>query len=386
MVERYAAFRPDAARIHTARLRDVAGGPAIVFGLSGFDDEQRRGTPYVVPGDDDEIGWIEGRALSDGSPTFVPASSIYLTRAYGPAEPKFAPMHSTGLAAHASAGAAHANARLEVLERLATSLLWHRRVMGRRLPTDALDADGVELAAAVDRRGHALHLCLASEPGAVPVVVAVIAGDVFPWITFGSAARRTLGDAATAALGEAVMLWDHPPSPDPAAGDMPKVASPRRHFLWHATPERGRMWRECLAAIPTVTPPDAKGPATDEQIVREILAASPDVVEVDLAPADVAAQGYRVVKVVAPGIPSLQFGTLGTPHGHVRSHLELSVLRDPGVGGADRDVRRRGDRARGDREGRARLPGADGHAGGYGRGRAAARERHGRAAASALPA
>ena len=33
---------------------------------------------------------------------------------------------------------------------------------------------------------------------------------------------------------------------------------------------------------------------------------------------DVASQGYRVVKLAAPGIPFLQFGTLGAPRRHLR--------------------------------------------------------------------
>jgi len=318
VVERYAAFRPDVPRIRAARLSDVQGGPAILVGLSGFDDEQRRGTDYVVPGGDDELGWIEGRALADGSATAVPAASVYMTRAYRPGEPKFSPMLSTGLAAHTSAEAAGANARLEVLERLVTSLLWHRRTLGALLPTDVLTAEGKELGAGVERQGRTLRLCLASAPGAVPVVVAVILGEAFPWITFGSAARRTLGNAAAAALGEAAMLWDHPPAPEPSAGEMPKVASPRRHFLWHATDDRSRVWRQRLGETPPAARWDPAAEASDEQITRELLAASPAAVEVDIAPADVASQGYRVVKVVAPGVPFLQFGTLGAPRRHLR--------------------------------------------------------------------
>jgi thiazole/oxazole-forming peptide maturase SagD family component len=318
VVERYAAFRPDMSRIRAARLRDVPCGPALLLGFSGFDDEQRRGTDYVALGEDDEIGWIEGRALADGSARPVPAASVYLTRAYRPDEPKFSPMHSTGLAAHTSAQAASANARLEVLERLATSLLWHRRTLGALLPTGVLSTEGTQLGAAVERQGRTLRLCLASAPGAVPVVVAVILGDAFPWITFGSAARRTLGDAATAALGEAAMLWDHPPAPEPSAGEMPKVASPRRHFLWHATDDRSRMWRQQLGETPPAAHWDPAAEAGDEQIVRELLAASPAAVEVDLTPADVASQGYRVVKIAAPGIPFLQFGSLGAPRRHLR--------------------------------------------------------------------
>jgi thiazole/oxazole-forming peptide maturase SagD family component len=315
--ERYAAFRPDGSRIRPARLGDVPCGPALLAGLSGFDDEQRRGTDYVAPGDDDEIGWIEGRALADGSVRSVPAASVYLTRAYRPGEPKFSPMHSTGLAAHTSLDAARAGARLEVLERLATSLLWHRRTPGLRLSDAVLTGPGVELGAAVQSRGRAVRLCLASAPGAVPVVVAAILGDAFPWIAFGSAARRTLGAAAAAALGEAAMLWDHPPAAEPAPGPMPKVASPRRHFLWHATADRSRAWRQQLDETPPAPPWHAAAEATDVQIDREILAASPGAVEVDLTPADVAGQGYRVVRVAAPGIPFLGFGTLGAPRRHV---------------------------------------------------------------------
>ena len=114
------------------------------------------------------------------------------------------------------------------------------------------------------------------------------------------------------------MLWDHPPAPDPSAGEMPKVASPRRHFLWHATDDRSRRWRQRLGDTPPAAHWDPAAEASDEQIARELLAVSPAAVEVDITPADIANQGYRVVKVVAPGVPFLQFGTLGAPRQHLR--------------------------------------------------------------------
>jgi hypothetical protein len=78
------------------------------------------------------------------------------------------------------------------------------------------------------------------------------------------------------------------------------------------------MWRQRLGDTPPAAHWDPAAEASDEQIARELLAASPAAVEVDITPADVASHGYRVVKVVAPGVPFLQFGTLGAPRQHLR--------------------------------------------------------------------
>jgi thiazole/oxazole-forming peptide maturase SagD family component len=309
-VERYAAFRAAPSMLRTARVIDVPGGLAMLNGLSGFDEGQRRGTPYVDPADRDELAWVEGRALADGASRWVPAATVYLRRA--PGEPAFAPMQSVGMAAHSDRDAAASHARLEVLERAALSLGWHRRHLGRRLSATVLAGEGRALLAAIRGRGRAVSLCLASDDGAVPVVVALISGEGYPWICFGSAARLSVVDAARAALGEAALQWDHPPREAPPDSVLPPVAAPRQHFLVHANPVGRERWLRAVAQAPEATHADALAECTAAQVVRELLAIAPLAVEVDATPPDVAAQGYTVHKVVAPGVPFLQFGRLGS--------------------------------------------------------------------------
>lgn len=308
-VERYAAFRATPWLLRMARVIDVPGGRAMLDGLSGFDDAQRRGTPYVDPADHDELAWVEARALADGAPRWVPAAAVYLRRA--PGEPAFAPMQSIGLAAHPEPDIAARHARLEVLERTALTLGWHRRRLGRLLPLSVLAGDGAELYETIRSHGREVHLCLASGSGSVPVVVALITGDGYPWVCFGSAARLSVTDAARAALGEAALHWDHPPRATASDAELPMVASPRQHFLLHANPARQQDWLAAMGETPWAERVDAFIECSDAQVTRELLGFAPDAAEVDAASPDVAAQHYAVRKVVAPCIPFLQFGRLG---------------------------------------------------------------------------
>lgn len=314
-VERYAAFRPTPSRLLTARVRDVPGGRGLLEGLSGFDAEQARASGYAVPALNAELQWLEGRRLADGAPGWVPAAAVHLRRA--PGEPRFAPMQSIGLAAHTASEQAARHARLEVLERLALSRCWHQRQLGRRLPLQVLQGAGAELLAAVRAQGRQVQLCCLSPERSIPVVLALVAGTGHPWICFGSAARLSLAAAACSALGEAALLWDHAPRGTMPADVLPLVATPKDHLLHHASAGAQHHWLQAVSDRPWARDFGNDGDADDGRLRAEVLAAAPMATEVELASPDVAAQGYHVVKVVAPGVPFLQFGRIGAPGRHL---------------------------------------------------------------------
>lgn len=318
-IERYAAFRPDPADLEVAAVRDVAGGAATILDFAGYDAAQRTGTDYVEPGDAAVLGWRHGRRLADGAIRAVPAAAVYLRRC--PAdEPRFAPLHSIGLAAHTSYRLAADHARLEVLERWATSRAWHRHEAGAALPATVLDETGRSLGQRLMGLGRTFWLGLVSAPAAVPVVTAVVHGTSFPWVAFGSAARRTVAAAARAALTEASMLFDQPPASADEPGALAKVSAPRHHLLWHATAAQSEAWRRVLAGAPRALAIDPDRTCTDTMVLAELLAVAPDAIEVELTPPDIAACGFHVVKTCAPGVPFLSFGSLGAPARHLARH------------------------------------------------------------------
>jgi hypothetical protein len=130
----------------------------------------------------------------------------------------------------------------------------------------------------------------------------------------------SVSEAASAALGEAALQWDHPPRETAPDTVMPAVASPRQHFLVHACPAGRKRWLDAMDDTPWVEDVEVLGDCSDAQIARELLSIAPDAAEVDAASPDVAAQQYTVVKVVAPGVPFLQFGRLGAARRSLAAH------------------------------------------------------------------
>jgi hypothetical protein len=92
------------------------------------------------------------------------------------------------------------------------------------------------------------------------------------------------------------------------------LARPDAHTGYWATEERSRELRAELAADGAFA--SAGGEVTEAELVGEVLALAPDAVSVVLGPPDCAACGFEIVRVVAPGLPLLSFGSVGTPRLH----------------------------------------------------------------------
>ncbi|MBL8111384.1 MAG: YcaO-like family protein [Acidobacteria bacterium] len=320
-VERYAALHPVPGRLVHAKGRDLAGLTPPLDLFCGFDEEQRALTGYAPIDLDAELAWIEGQALGTGERRLVPAAAVFHTRSWNREEPRFAPMLSSGIASHRSVPEARRNALLEVVERFRVVEAWHRRAYGPKVDPACLPGRLGPLVARLREADLSLSLRGLALPPRVPSVLAVVTGDVYPWIALGFAARLDVPEAAAAATAEAALLWQWMVSHEPGSppGEMPPVlARPDAHTGYWATEERSR---ELMAELGTeLAAHGAFAPATEEvteaDLVSEVLALAPDAVSVVLGPPDCAACGFEIVRIVAPGLPLLSFGSVGTPRLH----------------------------------------------------------------------
>ncbi|MCX6625234.1 MAG: YcaO-like family protein, partial [Acidobacteria bacterium] len=263
----------------------------------------------------------QGRSLASGEEALVPAAMVYLDAAWAP-EVRFTPMMSTGTVCTRSFAGGRIKAILEVIERFRLVAAWNHSGFGRRLPLGLLPASHTEFVNRLGRGRITLVLRALARPPAVPVVVALLAGPHFPWVALGSAAGLSIDHAAAKAAEEAAHAYQELSTWKgelPAPRTLPPVAPAQQHMLLWATRRRSRSLIESLSADRPVSQPSTDQ-VQAEDVVRELIALCPDAVEVVLTPPDCRLCGMQVLKVVAPGLPTLSFGSAGAPARHLAAH------------------------------------------------------------------
>jgi thiazole/oxazole-forming peptide maturase SagD family component len=314
-VERYSALRPEAARIQVARAAELAPGRRLGGEAFGYSGAQRAAAGLVRLDGRHRIGWVRGERLRDGAPVWVPAAAAYLSRQWRPDEPRFAPQNSHGTAAHVSAAQATERAILELWERHAMTQAWHIQDFGCALGASALTPAARELGGRLRDAGVSWQLSLLTPAPTPPVVLALLWHDGAPWYLLGSAARTGVDAAAEAALLEAASGWQGLRQSPEALWRRPRlpiVGDAASHHKWHAGPTRSRGVIDAIArgTRAAATTPRVKGGDTPLDLMRRL---APEAVVVQLQAPDVAAAGFHVHHVLAPGWPLFQFGRIGTP-------------------------------------------------------------------------
>jgi len=315
-VERYAAFRPDPARVIIARAGELPQPAVYGEALFGLDAEQRNAAGYVMLDRRRRIGWVQAQRISDGAVRWVPAATVYLSREWQLDEARFCASVSHGLAAHRSANEATTHAAFEMYERACMTRAWHCQDFGLRLDPAGLNSQAAALAKRVAGAGLKLLLMALSTPPDVPAVMALIWGEHAPWFMVGASAKHDLQSAATSALLEASCGWQTLmlyPEPALRRWQLRQTENARGHHRFYASAERaatvvntflrgtrsgGRYW------------PTELNETTNNELFQRL---GSEAVVVDLTPPDCAACGFSVQRVLAPGLPIYSFGRIGTP-------------------------------------------------------------------------
>ena len=318
-VERYsgAYARSDATILATAR--DF--GPEAVdperFALFHRRQLESPRFPFVEFASATRLRFVEGFALDDGSPAFVPSQLAYMS-GWFPDEEKIGVATSNGLACGATLEEAILSALFEVLERDAVMLVWKNA-----LSLPLLDWSDDEEIAALDERvfaptGLRYSVLDGSAFFDVPVAIAVVHGPPgeLTALGMGGGAGATISVAWLKALAEAfgVRRWlslTTLENPTRALLEAADVKTFDDHMLFYARHERARLAAFLDASeerTPTrgiTTVPGDTPRAQIGELLQGLSGRGCSAYVVDVTPPDVASLGLHVVRVIAPELCAL---------------------------------------------------------------------------------
>ncbi|MEH0513005.1 YcaO-like family protein [Streptomyces sp. B21-106] len=300
------ALHPSAA--HPARFGNAAGLAATT--LYAHHPDHALSHPDAETAD---LYWYEARDLDTGAPVLVPADLVdWPARRADLFDPS-----PSGAAAGASHQTALAAAMIEVTERDALTVAWGRRL---RLPTYVPSPADTGLSAMWRRaREEGLTPVLARIPTAVPGLWCMTGFLIDPegpgaLAAVGMKASTRPAEAAVKAFQEAwqVRAALRALRGQGETGRLAPIVTEHdrlRHMLTGTAYESVRGW---VAGFREPEPLPAPPPARDleaEDIRRALTADGAGLLAVDLTPrlpSAVAAMGWHVVKVLAPGYQGLR--------------------------------------------------------------------------------
>ncbi|MFC1414770.1 TOMM precursor leader peptide-binding protein [Streptacidiphilus sp. N1-12] len=288
--------------------------------------------------DDTPMDWVWGHQLEDGRPLLVPADIGFYQYAYQPLSDtpedarrnRYFHESSSGSALGGSYEEAALHALLELAERDAFLLSWHRgRPLPRIAPSEITDQECLLLVRQIEAKGFDVHLLVATTDLAIPVVwaMALHRNGLMPTNFNSAGSSADPVQAARAALWELSQLvgvgvdWDVE-EVRPMVTDPWLVDELLDHHKRYTYPELLPRIRAVLDG-PVVTLADAfpgwPGVLTDAaagDVTRALRfveglfrrAGLDRIVVVDQSTPEHTALGLSAVKAVVPGILPMCFG------------------------------------------------------------------------------
>lgn len=323
-IERYCAFPPDHREL-------VFGNPASARAIcNAVEPEQFAlfspaqyadpALPFDRPDSQRALHWTQGISLRSGEPMLVPASFVYIP--YGPQytayppEPRLAKPISTGLACGPTYSAAVYRGLLEVVERDAFMLSWRYERSMPTLDTTAFQGTLTRaLLHAIDELPVQLVVKLATVDIGVSVVLVMLTAKTpsYPLFAMGAGADFDTEHALVQALEEALLCHiglgrvESPQEVDEAAELARGVNSVAMNGLAHARDASLQALRRCLVEPSSQASGQSIAPRQGNlgDLVDELGDKGYDSIAVDLTPPDVDAAGFKVVRVLVPGLQPL---------------------------------------------------------------------------------
>lgn len=136
--ERYCAYHWDPRRTYVAKWGDLKSPSINPRSCVLYSEHQYAPLdwPYARWNPEQELAWIDGVDICDGSPVALPASLVYLVFPPPRLEDYFAPSTSNGLAAGETLAHAALGGLCEVMERDAMLITWMNRLPAVELEFD----------------------------------------------------------------------------------------------------------------------------------------------------------------------------------------------------------------------------------------------------------
>lgn len=338
-IERYCAASSNCGdlRLSSHRAMDTPRVRSASWAL--FSDEQYQSPQFPVPRftDDTPVRWVSAYSLTRDHEVHVPASFVYIPYVPVPGEARIVPWQvSTGLACHTSLTRAALKSLLEVVERDAFMLFWHRRIGCPEIDISTIsDKHLLSLLDLTRVPGYQRHILLLTVDVPLPVVlVALTSMNHKPYVVMGCAADCQPENALRLALEEALLsmhgittIAERDPEYSSTAENYSDINDLLRHAWVYAVDPR---LREVTSAqlkpsgeIRWGDLPCAKATATLQQLVwlvRELELRGYESIVADITTVDVDDAGFKVVRGIIPGMQPLdvdhKFPHLGGPRLH----------------------------------------------------------------------
>jgi len=265
--------------------------------------------------------WVAGTDLATGANRLVPAAMAYLAYEARTPDEIICQDDSTGLACGRTFGDAALRAVCEILERDAFAATW---LLGHRPPRIDLSArDLGRLSPGCRRvlthRGFRMDVFHLAQSFGVHVVATVTRSAQGAGVV-AAAAAPSLDRAMEKAAAEGMHAWisARKMAGQPAVETVSRIGSPADHARYYLRPERFEIVSSVFCGDTTVGCADlstsphvdlSASPHADLAAITHGLAeAGLGATAVDLTTGDVADLGFRVVRVVVPGLQPLVFG------------------------------------------------------------------------------
>jgi len=317
-LERYSGAYLPVDRLQRATATQLGEGAVDPSRFALFHSSQygTPGFPFVPFTAGTPTTFVEGTALADGSPAFLPAELVYLSRPDLRAAP-IGYATSSGLACGPSFAEATLGALFELIERDAVMLAWKCR-----LTLPLLEWSGDNTLATIDRTyfaatGGRFSVIDASRFLEIPVAISVLRGHPGSGasLAVGAAAAAHVGDAWLKAVSESfgVYRWlRHQARTGAGAPDDPNnVESFDDHMLFYASPERAAaatFFDGSADRRPTreIGPVEGSAPRTQiDSLVSKLARLDIAAYVVDVTSPDVRELGLTVTRVIAPELCAL---------------------------------------------------------------------------------
>jgi ribosomal protein S12 methylthiotransferase accessory factor len=319
-VERHCASTYDAAGFVTASAREIGAEAVDPHRFVLFRDDQYRNPGFLLRPlrSRARLRWQEARALHDRRQVFVPAVCVHVPCRPESADECFELAPVSGYACGTSLEQAVLHGLCEVIERDAFMVAWYT---GRRPVAIDLRTTPPSIQARLARFGRVgarLYCVDVTSDLGVPAFITLMKSTslAHPAIAVAAAAdlspERAIGRALDELASNHLLvrgLW-RPGSPPPLS-----IETPEDHGLLYAdpaaTPRLDRLLRPSglvdFATLPAAA--EVADPETALSVCRAALErCGLEAFYVDLTVPQVAALGFRVVKVLVPGLHPIDFG------------------------------------------------------------------------------
>lgn len=323
-IERYCGEFYDPESIVVAPVRKVKEGCIHPARFILFDRSQYGPAfPFLWVSDDDLLSWAQGWSLTRERRVLVPAALVHMSYRPGHAEPFFEMGPVSGYACGLTFEEAVVSAICEIVERDAFMVFWYNWLA---VPSfDLYAAESAVMRSALQRYHaapvHVFCADITTDTGIPAVVAAMISREPgWPAAIVASAAHLDTEQAITKALFElaANHLYIRSYYEQPAYRRLPRfpaeVVEMHDHGLFYCSPER-LPYLEVLTKPWRVIPPGRRQSLGSgdvkrdvETCVRRLAALGLEVIVVDLTTPDVESLGFKVVKVLIPGMQPIDFG------------------------------------------------------------------------------